>query len=264
MNKKQVIALLTDFGTEDHYVGVMKGVILTINPNVTLVDISHKISAQNILEGALILRSSYRYFPPKTIFLTVVDPGVGSKRKAIIVQTKHYSFVAPDNGIVSPTLNEEPPTAIYSIENDRYFLKPVSTTFHGRDIFAPVAGNLSKGLLPARFGKKQKKLVNIKLPEAVVAKATKSIKGMLITIDHFGNLITNIESKHFNLFKGPFAIKIKNTSIDYLTSSYAVVSKKQLLAIIGSSGYLEISVNQGSASQKLKAKIGDTVQLVFR
>lgn len=264
MNKTQTIALLTDFGTEDHYVGVMKGVILSINPHVSIVDISHGISAQNILEGALMLKSSYCYFPPKTIFLTIVDPGVGSKRKAIILQTKHYTFVTPDNGIVSPILNEEPPTAIYSIEKDRYFLKPVSDTFHGRDIFAPVAGHLSKGILPARFGKKQKSLVNIQLPQAVVVKAKKLIKGKIITIDRFGNLITNIEPKHFNLFKGPFAIKIKNTSINRLTCSYTAVPKGQILAIIGSTGYLEISVNQGSASQNLKAEIDDSIQIVFQ
>jgi S-adenosylmethionine hydrolase len=261
MSQTSIIALLTDFGTDDHYVGVMKGVILKVNPRVMLIDISHGIRAQDILQGAFTLRNSYRYFPPRTVFLVVVDPGVGSHRKAIIARTRRYTFVAPDNGILSPALAQEPSADVYSIEKDRYFLKPVSGTFHGRDIFAPVAAHLSKGLPPVRFGRRQRSYIKLRLPCAQVDNKTKTIRGQVVGVDHFGNLVTNIESFHFKMFKGQFAVKIKNTPIGGLTDAYAAVPKGRWLAIIGSSGCLEISVNQGSAARKLKAGIGDPVKI---
>jgi len=260
MKNRPTIALLTDFGLQDNYVGIMNGVILNINPDVQIVDITHEIPAQDILQGALALKSAYSYFPHGTIFVGVVDPGVGSKRKPILVVTKQYYFLGPDNGLLSPIIEEEKSVKIFSITSEKYFLKPVSNTFHGRDIFAPVAAHLSKGLAPARFGKVQKDFVRLKIPRPTVQ--DRHIIGEVIAIDRFGNLITNIEEKLFNGFKGKFQVKIKNVLIKGLSPSYFSVKAGEPLVVIGSKGYLEISVNQGSAKECLKAGLGDKVNIV--
>lgn len=260
---KKTIALLTDFGLNDNYVGIMKGVILKINPRVQLVDICHSIKPQCVVQGALTLKSSYRYFPKKTIFLCVVDPGVGSKREAIIVKTKDYVFVAPDNGILSLALDTQASREIYAITNVQYFVKPVSNTFHGRDIFAPVAAYIASGIPLHKFGKMRKDLKRLSLPEPIIERKKRYIVGEIIDIDHFGNCITNIEEKHLAAFKGNPRITCKGKTISHVPSSYAQVKKGQSLGIIGSKGYLEISVNMGSAAKKFNARNGNRIEVLF-
>lgn len=256
------IALLTDFGLQDHYAGVLKAVILRINPKVKLVDLCHQIPPQDILQGALTLKSAYRYFPKKTIFLAVVDPGVGSKRNAIILKTKDHVFVAPDNGILSPLATEGGPKQFFQIINERYFLHPVSNTFHGRDVFAPVAAFLSKGIPPAKFGPELKRISSVNIPKPRWDKKSKTLLGSIIHMDRFGNLTTNIEEKDLADYKRGCVIRIKDKLIKGLRHAYTDAENGQVLAIINSSGYLEIAVSQGSASQLLNVKKGETVSII--
>jgi len=257
----QTIALLTDFGLQDNYAGIMKGVILKINPRVQLVDITHQIGPQNILQGALALKTAYSYFPEKTIFVCVVDPGVGSRRRALIVQTQRYTFLAPDNGLLDPTLKIEKPKAICTITNDRYFLKPVSQTFHGRDVFAPAAAYLSKGISPKNMGSVIQKILSLDLPAPRLDRSHQTITGTILDIDHFGNLITNIEKHHLSLFKKSFRIKIKRKVIRRTVSAYSESKAGEVFAIFGSKGYLEIFVNRGSAAGVLKVRRGEPILL---
>ena len=257
------VALLTDFGLEDNYVGTLKAVILKINPKACVVDICHSIPPQDILAAALILKGSYLYFSKKTIFLIVVDPGVGSKRKAIILKTKDYTFIAPDNGILSLISDENRQRQIFKITNDKYFLKPTSNTFHGRDVFAPVAAYLSKGLKPNTFGPERKELKKLIFPKPQLNKREKQIDGEIIYIDRFGNLMTNIEEGDIGGVSDDVFISIKNKIISGIRRSYYSVLKARPLAIINSMGYLEIAVNQDSASRILKAKKGEKVRLNF-
>ncbi len=255
------IVLLTDFGLNDNYVGVMKGVILAIQPHAHIVDLSHSIKPHDVLEGALTLKTAYTYFPKYSIFVCVVDPGVGSKRKPILVATKDYLFLAPDNGVLTPIIDQERTYKIFEIKNDRYLIKPVSHTFHGRDIFSPVAAYLSKGLLPSRFGPRLKSIKRLELPIPVVNRKNRKIVGQVMHIDHFGNLITNIEERDLKGFSDRFHLNIKNSVIRGLCHSYVEVKRGSVLSIIGSAGYLEISVNQGSAAKKLNVKKGERVEI---
>lgn len=244
-----IITLLTDFGLEDNFVGVMKGVILGINPVARIVDITHNVRPQDIMSAAFLLKGSYKYFPKGTIHLVVVDPGVGSKRKAIIVKTEDYIFVGPDNGVLSLALDECKIKKIIHITNVNYFLKPVSDTFHGRDVFAPVTGYLAKGIQLEKFGREVREYKKLDIPKV------KAGKGQIIYIDRFGNLVTNIP-------KGVSGkIQFKGISIDKISSSYAEVEIGRPLAIFGSFGNLEISIRNGSAKDYFRAKIGDEVRI---
>ena len=259
----RTIALLTDFGLDDHYVGVMKGVILNISPGLQLVDIAHNIAPQDIVQGALTLKSAYRFFPKKTIFVAVVDPGVGSRRKPIILKTKDYLFVAPDNGLLWPIAHQQKQTRFYEITNDSYFLKPVSNTFHGRDIFAPIAAYLAKGVSVDKLARKIQTLTHLTLPQPLVDRRKKTITGEILRMDRFGNLITNIEQKHLKGFERNFAVQFKGKVIRHLSRSYSGVKKGQVLATIESTGCLEIAVNKGCARQKFKAHPGDPVKVIM-
>ena len=256
------IALLTDFGTKDHFVGVLKAVIININPHAHTIDLCHEVSSFDILEGALLLERSYRYFPKKTIFLIVVDPGVGSARKAIILKTKDYIFVAPDNGILTLIAQENRQNHIFEITNPRYFLKTISSTFHGRDIFAPVVAHLSRGTALKNFGPRQKTLKTLNIPTPKIDKKTQQINGKIIYIDKFGNLVTNIRQNGLRGRKN-LLIRIKDKAIHGLSHSYSNAPKGQLLAITNSMGYLEIALNHDSASHFLNAKKGGKVKLSF-
>jgi hypothetical protein len=257
----RTIAILTDFGLQDNFVGVMKGVILNINPKVNLVDISHNIKSQGILEAAILLKGAYRYFPKKTIFLAIVDPGVGSKRHPIIIQSQNYFFVGPDNGILSLAATEDKIKRIILIENKKYFLKNVCDTFHGRDIFAPTAAYLSKGKNLNLFGRKLSSLkkLNIAKPK----ENRNQLCGEIIYIDKFGNLVTNIEKNLWQKFikNRYFRIKIQNKTIDSLVKSYEAAGKGRPLAIFGSFGFLEISVNGGSAKRYFGANRGTAIYI---
>lgn len=257
----KTIALLTDFGHNDAYVGIMKGVILGINPGVRMVDLTHGIRHQDVAQGALSLKAAYSYFPPQTIFVCVVDPGVGSQRQAILVKTKKYYFLAPDNGLLTPALDREKDFEIYSITNDRFFLKPVSYTFHGRDIFASVAAHLSKGVEPGQFGPRQEDCIRLKFPVPKVDRRHQKVDGEVIDWDIFGNIVTNIEPRHVEFMERDLNIQISGKTIKKVSASYADVHPGEYLAIWGSKGYLEISVNHGSAKEMLGVPKGARVEI---
>jgi S-adenosylmethionine hydrolase len=255
-----IIALITDFGYKDAYTGVMKGVIYSVNSQVKIVDITHSVSPQNINEGAWMLYTSYKYFPFNTIFVCVVDPGVGSEREILLVQTHEYFFLAPDNGILSYIYRENQIQRIISIQNDNYFLDIISQTFHARDIFAPVAAHLSKdqsiidNLGPQKDLKEVKKL-NIN----ACINHNMQIIGQIVHIDHFGNIISNIPADLYQTKQTK--IQINGMFINKISATYTEVGMGEILAITGSHGFLEISARNGNASQLLKAKIGDELLL---
>jgi S-adenosylmethionine hydrolase len=258
----RIITLTTDFGLADGYVGTMKGVILGIDPTVTIVDISHNIPPQDVQEAAYTLYAATPYFPQDTIHVVVVDPGVGSERRAIGLRTPQAAFVAPDNGVLSYVVAGEKVEEIVHLTDPSYHLSPVSRTFHGRDIFAPVAAHLARGIPLVELGQPLEEITTFPLPRPHV-RSDRTVVGQVIHVDRFGNLITSITSKdlvdHSPL--GESVVKIKGQSIRGIVNTYAEVMPGKLLALIGSEGHLEISVSGGSASQTLKAKVGDEVLL---
>jgi S-adenosylmethionine hydrolase len=264
--RRSVITLTTDFGLVDHFVGVMKGVILNINPEVEFVDLSHQVAAYDIFDGAFLIAQSYRYFPPGTVHLVVVDPGVGSNRRPILATTGRHKFVAPDNGVLSFIYESEPSCEVRHITAARYFLKPVSNTFHGRDIFSPVAGWLSKGVEVARFGELIADYVRLAVPKPRRSPGG-TVTGALLKVDNFGNLITNLTSQDVPelLSESPpaFTITINQQTATSLSTSYSSGKPSELFAIMGSSGYLEICTNRDSAARVLNASRGGQVKLMF-
>ncbi|RMD47727.1 MAG: hypothetical protein D6834_00245 [Aquificota bacterium] len=250
-----IIALLTDFGLSDGFVGSVKGVIKTINPSADIIDISHNVNSFDILEGALILKASYSYFPKGTIFTVVVDPGVGSKRDAIIVKTKDYFFVAPDNGILSLALKNEKIEKIINIQNEKFFLPRDNNTFHGRDIFAPVSAYISKGVPVELFGKEKNEILKIDIPRPEIKNG--KIYGKIIKFDKFGNGITNIED--IPSFKTG---EVKGIKIEKLANSFLEGEKEKLNIIKGSFGFYELFVPLGSAKEifKLKKEVEVVIQ----
>jgi S-adenosylmethionine hydrolase len=259
LSRRPCVTLITDFGTADHYAGTMKGVILNINPEVQIVDICHQIAPYDIFEAAYALVQSYRFFPPDTIHLVVVDPGVGTGRRPILASTGQYRFVAPDNGALSLLFAREESARVWHITADHYFLNPVSNTFHGRDIFAPVAGWLSKGLHEDKFGEPITDYVRFSSPKPKRVSET-LLKGMALKVDTFGNIITNISPEDVpELFlenPPPFRIIINNQEITRLNLAYSMGRPSELFAIVGSSGFIEICTNRGSAAKKLNATRG--------
>lgn len=260
-----IITLTTDFGLADGYVGTMKGVILGIDPTATIVDISHEIPPQDVCEAAYTLYAAYPYFPQGTVHVVIVDPGVGSERRAIALRTSRATFVAPDNGVLSYVVAREMVEEIVDLTNSRYHLSPVSCTFHGRDIFAPAAAHLARGIPLAEFGAPLTEVIVFPLPRPQV-RPDRTIVGQVIHVDRFGNLITNIMvadlADSYPLREA--VVEIKGQSIRGIVTTYAEVAPGELLALIGSSDHLEISVSGGSASQALQAKMGDEVWLKVR
>lgn len=248
------IALLTDFGTRDHYVGAMKGVILSIAPSAVIVDISHEVAAQDVREAAYTLRACYRDFPGGTTFVAVVDPGVGSERRAILVEADGYYFIGPDNGLLSFVLNEE--ARIFILSNELYFRHPVSSTFHGRDIFAPVAAHLFAGVGLEEFGPRIYDPFRISGGRPAIS--GEGTEGEVIHIDRFGNLVTNITSEGL---PASYIVEINGGAIEKRCTYYAEANKGELFSIAGSAGFLEISVRDGSAAEMLGAKIGQKVSV---
>jgi len=259
--ERGIITLLTDFGTEDGYVAAMKGVILSINPDATIIDISHQIPPQDITAGAFVLSQSAPFFPRGTVHIAVVDPGVGGKRKPILIETDKYFFVGPDNGIFSIVLQNERIRRKIHLTNKDYFLGYISSTFHGRDIFSPVGAYLSLGIDPALFGKKIKTLtsLDVKKPFARDGKIT----GRIMHIDRFGNLITNIDEGLLKrVFKNKaFEIKIGGNIIKRLVPSYAYAKGDEAVSLIGSSGLLEIAIKEEKASTEMGVVKGDRVEV---
>ena len=259
--KWPIITLLTDFGLKDPYVASMKGVILSINPQCTLVDITHQVSPYDIKEGAFILAQAYSTFPKGTIHLSVVDPGVGSPRKPILFVTKNYFFIGPDNGLFTFALKREKLKKVIALGKMEFFLPEVSPTFHGRDLFAPVAAHLSCGIAPESFGRVIKSWNEISFPEPVLRQ--ERLIGEVIHIDTFGNLVCNIDYKNLLKFSKsrPFVIKIGKRTMRGLKKGYWEGRKDEPMALIGSGGFLEISVREGNAQKVLKMKKGDRVQV---
>lgn len=273
-----VITLTTDFGIDDAYVATMKGVILSINPEANIVDITHSIEPQNIRQAAFILGYNYRYFPKKTVHVAIVDPGVGSERRGVVLKTPSALFVAPDNGVLSYVIDElssnEDLTVQYSKDQDlvtlgkgfeaiaitepRFWRHPVSTTFHGRDIFAPVAAALSLDISPYELGEKITSLQIFPIPKPFVDYQG-NLAGNVLYVDHFGNLITNI--KKSDLPGKDILIEAAGHSIQDITNYYA--EGEGLMAIIGSTGYLEISLKNGNAADFLNIGIGDEIKVTL-
>ncbi|MBG7609709.1 MAG: SAM-dependent chlorinase/fluorinase [Anaerolineae bacterium] len=261
------ITYTTDFGTKDGYDGVMKGVVHGIVPHVAIYDISHEISPQNIQEGGLVLAEHAFYFPPGTVHIIVVDPGVGTKRRAIAARVGEYFFVAPDNGVLSRVFAyaEEQgwPISVVSTDNPEYWLDQQSNTFHGRDIFSPVGAHLASGVPLKKLGTTIFDAVRIEIPKAKDAEG--KVSGEVIHIDHFGNLCTNINE---NLLKEKQGIKvhIAGKTITGLVKSfgYSEYDSGELIALIDSTGFLSISENKGSGYQILQCKVGEPVEITYK
>jgi len=262
MNRK-IITLTTDFGTQAGYLGAVKGVILKINPETRVVDISHGIEPYDVWEAAFVLRNSYRFFPQGTIHMVVVDPGVGSARQALLIISDNFAFIGPDNGVFSFVYEDEKILKMINTSNPRYFIGK-SSTFHGRDVFAPVAAYLSLGVKPEEFGTEAKECLKLKIPSPEVE--GKIIKGEILWVDRFGNLITNLDHNLVNKVgsEKDFQIVIGKKIIKKISASYYEGREDEILALVGSSGFLEISANQGSAEEILKKKRGDKFRIEFK
>jgi len=245
-----IIALLTDYGLKDHYVGTIKGVIKTINPKAEIIDISHNLELGNVLSASFLLANSYKYFPLNTIFICIVDPDVGSESEPILIKTRNYYFIGRNNGVFTQVLENEIVEKIFFLDNHNYFLKPISNTFHGRDIFAPIGAYLSKGINPENFGKKINidNLYNLPLPKPIIKQDV--IEGNIIYVDRFGNLITNIHKNILTNELSKYFIKISNFEIKGINSTFSDVRTKDLVCYIGSSQYLELGLNFDSLDKK--------------
>ena len=257
------ITLTTDFGLADGFTGTMKGVIYSINPDAVIIDISHGIGSQDLWEAAFILGSSCKYFPKGTIHVVVVDPGVGSRRRAIAVETEEYYFVAPDNGVLTRALAHEKVIKSVELTNRSYLLDEVSDTFHGRDIFAPAAAHLSLGVAIEALGSEIDDLVELRFPEPEISQ--RGITGSVVYIDRFGNLITDISRELFESSASDrkFFIGIAGIKLDRISRSYADVASGNPLAIFDSFGNLEIALNSGSAAETLGIRKGDSVRIML-
>jgi len=262
----RMITLTTDFGLTEHYVGAMKGVIYGINPTVQVVDITNGVQSFDVLDGAIAISQAYSYFPKDTVHIVVVDPGVSGPRRPIIANVGQYIFVAPDNGVLSLVYEREERATVRHITSDHYFHQPVSHTFHGRDVFAPVAAYLSKGVDATKFGDEITDYVRFVTPKPK-AGATNSWKGIVLKTDKFGNLITNITPRDipqiFDGSSGAFRITVGKAEITRLCSSYGEGAQGELFAILGSTGFLEISSNKGAASRLAGADKGSEILLTI-
>ncbi len=260
---RPVIALLTDFGTRDHYAGTMKGVALGICPDASLVDISHDLPAHDVLAGALELAAAYRYFPSGTIFLVVVDPGVGSARRGIAAEAGDYRFVAPDNGVLTAVLDEHPAKRVVELTERRYARPTVSRTFEGRDRFAPAAAWLAKGIDLAALGRPAGAIHRLDIPQPCVE--ADHIAGSVVRVDRFGNLITNIDRKTFErLAGGPLDIRVGTHQVPRVVSTYADAPAGEVCALFGSTDHLEIAINGASAAADLDLGRGAAVHVARR
>lgn len=253
----QIVTLTTDFGTQDWFVGTMKGVILGINPSACIVDLTHEVRPGDICRGAFALAAGCGFFPKGTIHVAVVDPGVGSERKAIAVQTASYFFVGPDNGVLSFALRNEKIKAIRRIENGEFLLRNVSQTFHGRDVFAPVAAHLSRRTPIYRLGREQESLLRLRWPEPKQSTGS-SIAGEIVYIDRFGNAITNIENTRLPGAGTP-AVYTGRKRLCAVKPFYAAVRPGNAVAVPGSTGFMEVAVNGSSAAKMLHLHTGKKI-----
>ena len=260
-----VITLTTDFGLKDGYVASLKGVILNINPKAIIVDITHFIDPQNILQAAFILHTVCPYFPDGTIHLVVVDPGVGSERRILTAEGDGHYFIAPDNGILSLLLRDRLINRVYLVEQKSLFARTVSSTFHGRDIMGPVAASLAGGLALAELGPEVLPASCVCLDLPVARFSETSIHGEILQVDHFGNIRTSIRRTDMPHIGNPHQcrVQIKGYEIAALSSTYAETLPGELLALFDSAGYLEVAANKGSAAELTQCCIGDPVQVNY-
>ncbi len=264
-----VITLTTDFGLKDEFAGVMKGVILSLCPDARIVDISHLIEPRDVVQAACTLRAAYPYFPKGTVHVGVVDPGVGGARRILAASAGEYLFLAPDNGVLWPILEGLGVDTVVSVTQEAFFLSPVSATFHGRDIFAPVAASLAKGTPLSALGPPVEpgkiKRLEIPTPEQ---HGKDALSGSIVTVDRFGNLLTNIHREDMVRFAAGRAwrdlrVEIKGRCIQGISRTYSSAGEGALLALFGSRGCLEIAVSSGNAARRLGAGRGDRVRVGF-
>jgi S-adenosylmethionine hydrolase len=258
-----IITLTTDYGNNDHLVGTLKGVLLKINPELTIVDITHNVSSFDLLDGALTIGAAYSYFPARTIHLVVVDPGVGTDRRPLLVTAQNQYFVAPDNGVLSLIYEREQDNLVVRHATaEHYFLQPISKTFHGRDIFAPVAAWLSKGWQTAAMGDEIEDFQRFVLPRAKAVDG--GAQGVVLRVDAFGNIMTNFRAEDLPESAqngGGLNLKVGNHSITRLVETFANGGPEEPVAYMGSSGYLEIAMNKANAARKLAIGRGTAVTL---
>jgi len=263
---RPVITLTTDFGTNDHFVGALKGVIVDIVPEAQIVDITHAVQAFDVLDGALAIAQAYSYFPNGTIHMVVVDPGVGTTRRPILASSDGYHFVAPDNGVLSMVYAKEERVHVRHITSDHYFRQPVSNTFHGRDVFAPVAAYLAKQVDSHKFGDEIEDYVKFAAPRPKPAGENR-MRGVVLKIDRFGNLITNVSPNDvpalFAAKPGAFKIMVGSREITEIRTAYAEGAPGEVFGILGSMGYLEIVANRAAAAQITGASKGSEVSIVL-
>ena len=255
-----IIALTTDFGYKDPFVGIMKGVIAGINPQARIIDLSHGVAPQDIMGAALILRHSVNHFPRGSIHVAVVDPGVGGARRPILIEAAGNYFIGPDNGVLSLALGNKEPARIIYLSNANYHRHPVSATFHGRDIFAPVAAHIALGVDVTAFGEPVQDFTRIAWPG--ITKSSAGLHGEIVYIDGFGNLFTNVTERELeDLPVDKLAISVGDVVIQGLTAYYSAGGKGSCVALINSWGLLEIAVYQGDAQQHCGARIGDKIHI---
>jgi S-adenosyl-L-methionine hydrolase (adenosine-forming) len=266
MASAPIVTLTTDFGERDYYVGAMKGVILSINPNAQVVDLSHEVRPQDILDGAFLISRAYRYFPAWTVHCVVVDPGVGTARRALVASADGHYFVAPDNGVLSLILDHSEGARVVHATASHYFLSEVSQTFHGRDIFAPVSAWLSRRILLEHFGDTVTDYLRLSMPKAHL-EGPHQVRGAVIQIDHFGNCVTNIPPQLLpDFFSAPppsYKFRVGTNTIQQLCTAYAAGETNTPFVILGSSDFLEISLNRGSAADYLKISRGAEVEVTW-
>lgn len=256
------ITLTTDFGIRDPFIGIVKGVIAGINPQARVIDLSHQVAAQDVMAAALILRFSVAFFPPGTIHVAVVDPGVGTTRQCLLIQSQDAYLIGPDNGVLSLALRDKAPVQIVHLSNPTYHLCPPCATFHGRDIFAPVAAYLSLGVAPTAFGETLNSFERIEWPR--VTKSTRGIEGKIIYIDGFGNLFTNIEDRDLRgLPTEQLRISLDGIEIHGLSANYLGGDDGRWIALINSWGLLEIARYKDNAAQRSQARVGDRVSVLI-
>jgi hypothetical protein len=276
MSELPVVTVTTDFGTADGYVGTMKGVILSIAPDARLVDLSQDIAPQDVRQAAYVLHATYPFFPPRTVHLVVVDPGVGSARRAIALRTPKGTFVGPDNGVFSYIMAEQPVEAVVELADPRYQLPEVSHTFHGRDIFAPAAAHLAAGVPLDALGPPVPDPITLPLPQLAID--AEAISGEVLHTDHFGNVITSIgrltwrsdapgltlepafrSGREALTLRDDGRVRAGGRVIDGIHRAYASVERGELLALVGSGGFLEVAVREGSAAERLELRPGDPI-----
>jgi S-adenosyl-L-methionine hydrolase (adenosine-forming) len=256
-----IITLTTDFGTNDYLVGAMKGVILNINPAARIVDINHHVAPFDILDGALAIASAYKYFPPRTIHLVIVDPGVGTERRPLLVSGEKQYFVAPDNGVLSMIFERES-CVVRHVTAEHYFLNPISPTFHGRDVFAPTAAWLAKAWQTEAFGEEITDFVRFSMPKA--KPAGQAIKGVVLRVDAFGNLMTNLTTEDVPaamVASGDIKLAVNGKEVRKIARTFGDGIPGEPIAVFGSAGYLEIAVNRGNAARALGVNRGAEVSL---